>query len=83
MVVNNDITQRNSNIVYLYYTESEQDANDDCSDTGSCNKENEPLGNRLYRYELVDNKLVNPKLLLDLPTSSGAVSQWRFNTKRT
>ena len=38
----------------------------------SCSKENEPLGNRLYRYELVDNKLVNPKLLLDLPTSSGA-----------
>ena len=26
-----------------------------------------PLGNRLYRYELVDNKLVNPKLLIDLP----------------
>jgi aldose sugar dehydrogenase len=69
----NDTTQRNSNIVYLYYTESEQDANDDCSDTGSCSKENEPLGNRLYKYDLVDNKLVNPKLLLDLPASSGAV----------
>ena len=69
----NDTTRRNSNIVYLYYTESEQDANDDCSDTGSCSKENEPLGNRLYRYGLVDNKLVNPRLLLDLPTSSGAV----------
>jgi aldose sugar dehydrogenase len=67
-----DITQRNSNIVYLYYTESEQDANDECSSTASCNKENEPLGNRLYRYELVDNKLVNPQLLLDLPASSGA-----------
>ena len=40
--------------------------------TVSCSKENGPLGNRLYRYELVDNKLVNPKLLLDLPTSSGA-----------
>ena len=79
----NDTTQRNSNIVYLYYTESEQDANDDCSDTGSCSKENEPLGNRLYRYELVDNKLVNPKLLLDLPASSGADTQWRFNTNRT
>jgi glucose/arabinose dehydrogenase len=68
----NDATQRNSNIVYLYYTESEQDANDECSSTVSCSKENEPLGNRLYRYELVDNELVNPKLLLDLPTSSGA-----------
>jgi glucose/arabinose dehydrogenase len=30
------------------------------------------LGNRLYRYELVNNdKLVNPKLLLDLPTKPG------------
>jgi glucose/arabinose dehydrogenase len=70
---NNDTIQRNSSLVYLYYTESEQDANDECSDTSSCSDENEPLGNRLYRYELVDNKLVNPKLLLDLPASSGAV----------
>jgi hypothetical protein len=29
-----------------------------------------PLGNRLYRYELVENKLVNSKLLLDLPDLS-------------
>jgi glucose/arabinose dehydrogenase len=68
----NDITPSNSNIVYLYYTESELDANDDCSGTTSCSKENEPFGNRLYRYELVDNKLVNPNLMLDFPTSSGA-----------
>ena len=32
---------------------------------------NAPLGNRLYRYELVNNKLVNPKLLLDLPAYPG------------
>ena len=67
----NDTTQRNSNIVYLYYTESQQDANDVCSSSTSCNGENGPLGNRLYIYELVDNKLVNPKLLLDLPASPG------------
>ncbi|HEX2068248.1 MAG TPA: PQQ-dependent sugar dehydrogenase, partial [Nitrososphaeraceae archaeon] len=30
-----------------------------------------PVGNRLYRYELVNDKLVNPKLLLDLPTRPG------------
>jgi glucose/arabinose dehydrogenase len=64
--------QRNSNIVYLYYTESVRDANDDCSTAHTCSVENEPLGNRLYRYELVDNKLVNPKLLLDLPAWPGA-----------
>lgn len=31
------------------------------------------MGNRLYRYELSDNKLVNPKLLLDLPATPGAI----------
>ena len=67
----NDTTQRNSNIVYLYYTESEQDAKDHCSESTSCNEVNGPLGNRLYKYELVDNKLVNPILLLDLPASPG------------
>ena len=71
--IDNDTMLRNFNIVYLYYTESEQDANDDCSDTSSCSIENAPLGNRLYRYELVDNKLINPELLLNLPASSGAV----------
>ena len=30
-----------------------------------------PIGNRLYKYELVDNKLVNPTLLLDLPAIPG------------
>jgi len=41
--------------VFLYYTASEK------IDGGKI------LGNRLYRYELIDNKLVNPKLLLELP----------------
>ena len=41
--------------VFLYYTEAEEE------DGG------EPLGNRLYRYEFLDNELVNPKMLLDLP----------------
>jgi aldose sugar dehydrogenase len=46
-------------IVFLYYTEAES------KDGGKA------LGNRLYRYEFVDNKLVNPKLLLDLPATPG------------
>ena len=29
------------------------------------------IGNRLYRYELINNKFVNPKLLLSLPKGSG------------
>ena len=60
--------------VFLYYTEAsggKGDGTDDCSTATRCNKGNNPLGNRLYRYELVSNKLVNPKLLLDLPSTPG------------
>ena len=60
-------TSRNTDIekinVFLYYTEAR--LNDSGSPTPN------PLGNRVYRYELVDNKLVNPKLLLDLPALPG------------
>jgi aldose sugar dehydrogenase len=55
--------------VFLYYTESEVEGSDICyKELTTCDPAGEPLGNRLYRYELVDNKLVNPLLLLDLPT---------------
>jgi glucose/arabinose dehydrogenase len=54
--------------VFLYYTESEKsDGSDICRATYYCKSDAETIGNRLYRYELNDNKLVNPKLLLDLP----------------
>jgi glucose/arabinose dehydrogenase len=56
---------KNQKYVFLYYTESESDGND--ATEGAA-----PLGNRLYRYQLVDNKLVNPKLLLDIDASRGA-----------
>src|SRR4030095_16850857 len=51
--------------VFLYYTES----------TSSRDGEGDPLGNRLYRYELSDDKnsLINPKLLLDLPAGPGSM----------
>jgi aldose sugar dehydrogenase len=51
--------------VFLYFTESESDGKD--AKQGSA-----PLGNRLYRYEFVDGKLMNPKLLLDFDASRGA-----------
>jgi glucose/arabinose dehydrogenase len=57
--------------VFLYYTESVEDDNDDCPRDNFCNQGNDPLGNRLYRYELVNDKLVNPKLMLDLPATPG------------
>ena len=50
--------------VFLYFTEI--DGND-----GDDRKGKDPEGNRLYRYELVNDKLVNPKLLLDLPAVPG------------
>jgi aldose sugar dehydrogenase len=50
--------------VFLYYTEIS--GNDGADRQGE-----EPMGNRLYRYELVDNKLINPTLLLDLPATPG------------
>ena len=46
--------------VFLFYTEAK--GTEDGGD---------PIANRLYRYELIDNKLVNPKLLLDLPYLPG------------
>lgn len=57
--------------VFLYYTESLDDGNDDCPVSTYCNPGNEPLGNRLYRYEFVNDKLINPKLMLDLPATPG------------
>jgi glucose/arabinose dehydrogenase len=57
----------NVTYVFLYYTESvEKDGDDDLDQAGL-----EPLGNRLYRYQLKDGKLINPKLLLDLPVRPG------------
>jgi glucose/arabinose dehydrogenase len=51
--------------VFLYYTQAPTEDNDDRL------QGKEPLGNRLYRYELINDRLVNPKLLLDLPGTPG------------
>ena len=57
----------NVTYVFLYYTESVgKDGDDDLDQAGL-----DPLGNRLYRYQLKDGKLINPKLLLDLPVRPG------------
>src|SRR5215204_5906892 len=52
--------------VFLFYTEAQTADREDMTADPKA-----PLGNRLYRYELVDNKLVNPKMLLDLPADPG------------
>ena len=60
-----------SKYVYLYYTEANQ-SSEDCIKP-DCPPGIDPIGNRLYRYELPPNgtKLLNPKLLLDLPAVPG------------
>jgi aldose sugar dehydrogenase len=55
-----------SPIVFLYFTEARTHDGDD-----STKNPKNPLGNRLYRYDLLDNRLVNSKLLLDLPALPG------------
>ena len=57
--------------VFVTFTESDEDGSDDCSSSDVCKQEGGPIGNRLYRYELVNNELMNPKLLLDLPGTPG------------
>jgi aldose sugar dehydrogenase len=70
----------NKTYVFLFYTEAESgQGEDNGGERQSGNGEeinedsNEPIGNRLYRYELSENgtRLVNPKLLLDLPFEPG------------
>ena len=59
----------NSNVTYvfLYYTQPKANIGDDIA-------EGKQLpGNLLYRYELENDKLANPKLLLDLPATPGAI----------
>src|SRR6187200_1105822 len=65
----NNNTSTTNAYVFLYYTQAQTHTSDDITEG------KQPLGNRLYRYELSDNnsKLVHPKLLLDLPASPGAI----------
>ncbi len=72
IAVSNQISTDNKTNVYLYFTESTQDGNDVCQGATICDDETNPMGNRLYKYEWVDDQLVNPELLLDLPAGPGA-----------
>jgi glucose/arabinose dehydrogenase len=59
--------------VLLYYTESstDSDGHEVCEVRNYC-KSGNPIGHRLYKYDLKNNKLINPQLLLDLPPNPGA-----------
>ena len=64
----NPVSNGNSNTVnttkvFLFLTESKD----------SDNNKPEPLRNRIYRYDLENNRLVNPKLLLELPLTKKTI----------
>jgi aldose sugar dehydrogenase len=60
----------NKTHVFLYYTESKSSDGSDICLTVFCAKPKEPIQNKLYRYDLVNNRLVNPKLLFAGPKSN-------------
>jgi aldose sugar dehydrogenase len=72
IAVSDGQTADDKTYVFLYFTESpnEEDGSDKCDLVNYCSSG--PVGHRLYRYELNDNALVNPKLLLDIPPNIGA-----------
>ena len=64
------ITPKNNSMkyVFLYYTAAQAQDSEDIT------QGKQPLGNVVYRYEFVNNtRLINPKLLLDLPAIPGAI----------
>jgi glucose/arabinose dehydrogenase len=63
--VANSVDENGITNVFLFFTASTKDGSD------AAKHPIDPLGNRLYRYQLIDNKLVNPKLLLSLPAMPG------------
>ena len=76
IAVSTDLNNRTS--VFLYYTEAHKDREDE-----NLSHPVEPIGNRVYRYDLLDNRLVNPKLLLNLPAMPGPRHMGGVITYRT
>jgi aldose sugar dehydrogenase len=60
--------------VFLFFTESKtsKDGADDCPTQFYCKEPNSmTISNSIYRYDLINNKLINPKLILSLPAVPG------------
>ena len=64
---NNQIDNEKPRYVFLYYTEPEP-KNKASKNADSGSSKYPAASNNIYRYELVEGKLVNPKHLLGLPT---------------
>ena len=78
ITVMKNLTTANNINVYLYYTEVQNNSQKDVTET----KDNDTsvLGNRLYSYKLVNNELIEPKMLLDLPAIPGPEDNGGFIT---
>jgi aldose sugar dehydrogenase len=62
--------------VYLYFTQSSEgeDGKDNCElPRFRCEEPDDAEDNVVYRYELKDNELVNPQLIIRLPSDPGPV----------
>jgi aldose sugar dehydrogenase len=60
-------TSLNKTNIFLYFTEGNTRDGDDSDKSNP----KEPLGNRVYKYELREGQILNPMLLLDLPALPG------------
>jgi glucose/arabinose dehydrogenase len=73
--INNNNSNNNNpsptTYVFVSYTQTKVEGSDICPNLNYCVPGHDPIGNLLYRYELANNKLVNPMLLLDLPAVPG------------
>jgi glucose/arabinose dehydrogenase len=71
-VTNQSISTENGTYVFLYYTEVATNNITDTNEksTSDGNNSTHILGNMVYRYEFINDKLINPKLLLKLPANS-------------
>lgn len=61
--------QNQTTSVFLYYTEADKEGSDVCPTSRRCVSEHKQLNNRLYRYDFVNGKLINPTLLLEFPAN--------------
>jgi glucose/arabinose dehydrogenase len=61
------IPVNNTKYVFIYYTAIQGKDGDDIT------RGTQPIGNVVYRYEFVENRLIRPKLLLNLPATPGAI----------
>ena len=69
-ITNKSTTLNNNTHVFLYYTEVANNSTASNEKPAGSNDNEYILGNRVYRYDFIDDRLVNPKLLLDLPADS-------------